>query len=84
MSGEVVAIHGGVAIAPAEVDATFVETMEKLLEAVRSGEIVAVAWASQYRDESATWRTAGTFSSPFRVIGALETAKYSLVKEQVS
>lgn len=64
---------------PPEVNAQLIETLEDLLERARSGEIVGVAYATQYRDQSVTHYWAGSFTGVYTVVGALHTLSIQLV-----
>lgn len=57
-----------------------VEHAERLLEAVRSGEIVGFAASVQYFDGAASFRLAGN-NSANSVVGALERVKFLLLSD---
>lgn len=80
---EVVGIRGEPVAAVLPANEHVVGALEGLLEAARSGRVIAVAWAAQYQDETVTWHTVGTFTSVLRMIGALEVVKHDLLREQV-
>ena len=55
--------------------------LERALGRARSGQTIAMVLVELDRDESVGDLVVGTFTSPYRVIGALEAVKANLLKD---
>jgi hypothetical protein len=80
MSENVVALRGMFQPeAPAAVDDRLIEELERVLAAVRSGEIIGMAGAFLHKDKAATYAFAGLVGT-YSMVGGLECAKERLVR----
>ena len=80
MSDNVVTLHGSFAPKPpAEVDNRLIDELERVLAAVRSGEIIGMAGAFLHKDKGASYAFAGLVGT-YSMVGGLECAKQRLVR----
>lgn len=78
-SASVVSI-AGVPIWTGEADRGLVSVLEDVLERARSGEVVGVVFAAQYRDNSAYHAAAGAYT-PANMIGRLTMAAHAIARD---
>jgi hypothetical protein len=78
MADNVVALRGAVLASEAVVNERLIEEMERILEAARAGEIVAMAGAYLHKDKGASYSFAGTVGA-YDLIGGLECVKARLL-----
>lgn len=74
----VTALYGG-PIGVREPDPEVIETLEKLLEAARAGEIVGIMAASVCYDRLGRYDVAGKTAN-YAIVGACETGKMELMR----
>lgn len=75
---EVVGLFGQPVVSTDETNAAAVEEAERLLEMVRSGEIIGFVAVTNYRDGTSGGIQAGLIHYR-RIIGTLEVLKYDLI-----
>jgi hypothetical protein len=78
----VVSLRGDKVQNPGTPNAEVIEDIERLLEAARSGEINAIAYAVRYKDDLTSYRWVGIISRA--MVGAIELAKLGMCQQEIS
>jgi hypothetical protein len=80
MSGEVIGLRGVFQPVAAEPDQNLIEEIERLLEAVRAGEIVGMAGVFLNKDKVVSYSYSGLVAG-YGILGGLDCLKQRLTRE---
>lgn len=80
MTAEVVGLRGTFQPIAAEPDTRLIEEMERLLEAVKSGEVVGVAGVFLNKDKVVSYSYSGVIAG-YGVLGGIDCLKQRLLRE---